>query len=256
MHVERYVPFHELLQEDDPFNIYGYEIFHHNYPNLFYDLKIQFSNYIKDKLKDFSEAARALDSFEIERYHHVLQKYNIDHHSFIKFCTRVMPEDFYTHPYIQRILRIAYERTGYNFKVYDNRVEFRVVRPGYGDSNDYHRDHWFPYFTPLINLYIPLGGSYYDSSLCIMPFSHKFTEEEVVPTFTYQDILQGKKYVKDGVLYSAPTIARSDKEIVMHRPDVIEGDFMMFSPKLIHGGATNMSQNTTRFSFEIRIERI
>ena len=43
------------------------------------------------------------------------------------------------------------------------------------------------------------------------------------------------------------------KETNIHRADLTQGDFMLFSPKMVHGGGTNGSHET-RFSFEIRLE--
>ena len=52
---------------------------------------------------------------------------------------------------------------------------------------------------------------------------------------------------------SVPEIKESSKNIVKHRPDVLEGDFMLFSPMCIHGGGSNEGFDT-RFSLEIRLE--
>ena len=87
-----------------------------------------------------------------------------------------------------------------------------------------------------------------------MPFSHKWTDEDVEPTLSYEEILQGKKTVKEnGVETSVPVVSKTIKEIVKHRPDVIEGDFMLFSPLSLHGGGDNRGFET-RFSLEIRLE--
>ena len=52
---------------------------------------------------------------------------------------------------------------------------------------------------------------------------------------------------------SVPKIHESFKDIVKHRPDVLEGDFMLFSPMSVHGGGNNQGFDT-RFSLEIRLE--
>ena len=142
-----------------------------------------------------------------------------------------------------------------NFSKYKNKIEYRVVRPNMEDNNPLHRDSWFPYFVPLINVYLPLAGSFCDSAMKIVPFSHKWSEEDVTPTFTYKESTDGKKFInpKTGVAYSVPEISVSKKEITPHRPDVMEGDFMLFSPLMVHGGGNNTS-DCTRFSFEIRLE--
>ena len=153
------------------------------------------------------------------------------------------------------MLDIAGKITGKKFRLYKEKVEFRVVRPNYDDNNEFHRDHWFPYFTPLMNVYLPMWKQLY-SAMCVVPFSHKWSDEDVKPTFTFEESKAGKKFIgKNGVAYSVPSIASSRKEIKPHRPDVVEGDFMLFSPLMIHGGGSNSSIHT-RFSFEIRLEEI
>ena len=87
----------------------------------------------------------------------------------------------------------------------------------------------------------------------IVPFSHNWSEDDVVPTFTYEESVAGKKYIKNGVAYSVPSIKLCKKPINLHRADLTDGDFMLFSPKMVHGGGTNESLQT-RFSFEIRLE--
>jgi hypothetical protein len=195
----------------------------------------------------------SVSNFSLGDYHLYLDQLGLEHHEFIKAVGRTVPIESLDMSYIDNIVEIANKDLDNDFKIYGAKIEFRVVRPNNEDNNDPHRDHWFPYFTPLVNIYIPLSNSYYDSSMGIVPFSHEWSDEDVVPTFTYEDTLAGKKYVKNGVSYSVPTVKTSAKEFYLHRPDLIEGDFMLFSPKLIHGGGTNSSKGT-RFSFEIRLE--
>jgi len=89
----------------------------------------------------------------------------------------------------------------------------------------------------------------------IVPFSHDWSEEDVQPTFTYEESAAGKKYIKNGVAYSVPAVEKCTKEIKDHSPDLTQGDFMLFSPKIIHGGGGNGGKHT-RFSFEIRLEPV
>ena len=248
-------PFYCKLNETHPLKYYGYQVCRHGDMPAFDNLKQVFSKYIENSLRDFSSVSFDDNSFAIEKYHQVLADHNIDNHQFLRSIGRKLPESFGSHPFLQRMLKVATEKTGHDFRIYKNTVEFRVVRPQSDDNNPLHRDHWFPYFIPLVNVYIPLSGSYCNSSLCVVPFSHKWTDEEVKPTFTYEESAnQGKKSVKaNGVQTSVPEIAESIHEIKCHRPDVLEGDFMLFSPTMVHGGADNGSFDT-RFSLEIRLE--
>ena len=155
--------------------------------------------------------------------------------------------------FIENIISIAEKDLNIRFEQYNSNIEFRVVRPNVSDNNERHRDHWFPYFTPLVNIYVPLSGSYYDSALRIVPFSHDWPDEDVKPTFTYEELVAGKKFVKNCIQYSVPAVESCTRKIKPHSPDLTDGDFMLFSPKLIHGGGGNGSTKT-RFSLEIRLE--
>jgi len=243
-------PLHESLEENHQFKIYGYKTYKNTLQD-FLDLQSSFSEYIKSKMQDFGLGI--IQNFSLDKYHLYLDELNIDHHEFIKEIGRKIPNYLLDLKYLNNIIEIASEDLDTNFQIYMSNIEFRVVRPGNEDNNDLHRDHWFPYFTPLVNIYIPLSSSHYDSAMGIVPFSHDWTEEDVVPTFTYEESSKGKKYLKNGIYYSVPTIKSCAKKFSLHRPDLIEGDFMLFSPKLIHGGGTNSSKGT-RFSFEIRLE--
>lgn len=248
-------PLYEDFGVTHPLNRYGYQVTRHTSLNSFEDLKIKFSNHLKERLIDHYNINSA-DDFVLENYHIFLEKHDINQHEFITKISRVLPESFANHQYILEMLEIAGKNTNKKFKIYKNKVEFRVVRPKHDDNNEFHRDHWFPYFTPLMNVYLPISGSNCDSAMCVVPFSHKWSDEDVKPTFTFEESKAGKKFIgKNGVAYSVPSIATSLKEIKPHRPDVLEGDFMLFSPLMIHGGGSNSSMNT-RFSFEIRLEEI
>ncbi|MDC2989358.1 phytanoyl-CoA dioxygenase family protein [Gammaproteobacteria bacterium] len=246
-------PFHELLDNSNLINRCGYKIFR-NDENHFKSLKLDFKKHLENTLKIFARKETTND-FELESYHEFLEKNKIDHHDFIKNSSRVLPDSFSNHPFLKKLISLSSKETGLKLKIYKNKIEYRVVRPNMEDNNPLHRDSWFPYFVPLINVYLPLAGSFCDSAMKIVPFSHKWSEEDVTPTFTYKESTDGKKFInpKTGVAYSVPEISVSKKEITPHRPDVMEGDFMLFSPLMVHGGGNNTS-DCTRFSFEIRLE--
>ena len=98
-------------------------------------------------------------------------------------------------------------------------------------------------------MYVPLSGSFPDSALPIVPRSNHWTDEDVKPTFGYDE----GKTVKGAVRFSVPEVAESTRPLDKHRPDVSPGGFMLFSPMLVHGGGSNGSHHT-RFSFEFRLE--
>ncbi len=243
-------PIHESLPDSHQFKIFGYKTYRNDL-ELFLRLKSSFSDYIKRKLDNF--AGIITKDFSLEKYHEYLDKHNIDHHKFISKISRVINFDDIDMAYIENIIKIANNDFNKNFSIYNSKIEFRVVRPSLEDNNDLHRDHWFPYFTPLVNIYLPLAGSYVNSAMGIVPFSHEWSDEDVIPTFTFEESQAGKKYIKNGIAYSVPAIKSCKKETNIHRADLTQGDFMLFSPKMVHGGGTNGSHET-RFSFEIRLE--
>lgn len=246
------IPFHNKLDSNHNLSIYGYKTYR-NDRGLFLDLKESFTAYIKTKMEDVSQ--QCLANFELEKYHSYMDEIAISHHDFISTIGRSIPSNTLSMGFIEKLIKIANEDLNSTFDIYKSNIEFRVVRPGMEDNNDLHRDHWFPYFTPLVNIYIPLSSSYFDSAMGLVPFSHEWSDDDVVPTFTYEESVAGKKFLKNGIYYSVPSIESCSKEINLHRPDLTEGDFMLFSPKLIHGGGTNFSQGT-RFSLEIRLESL
>lgn len=245
-------PIHENLDDGHQFKVYGYKTYR-NDRDKFRALKESFSNYLIDKLRAFSIKIPQDSNFSLENYHLFIDKYSIDHHEFISSIGRRVSSDMLDMEYINNIINIANKDFNNDFSIFNSKIEFRVVRPNNEDNNDLHRDHWFPYFTPLINIYLPLASSYNDSAMGIVPFSHDWSEDDVVPTFTYEESVAGKKYIKNGIAYSVPAIKECKKDIKLHRADLTEGDFMLFSPKMVHGGGTNGSRQT-RFSFEIRLE--
>ena len=246
------IPIHEKLPEHHHFRQYGYKIYR-NSIEAFDRLKSSFSDYLLNELEQFSE--NIIPEFSLKNYHKHLAELEIDHHAFIAKISRKIPHSELDFEYIDKLIKIANDDFGAEFGIYRSNIEFRVVRPNNEDNNDLHRDHWFPYFTPLVNIYLPLQNSFFDSAMGIIPISHEWTENDVVPTFTYEESNAGMKYIKNGVAYSVPGIKTSTKPLNLHRPDIMEGDFMLFSPKLVHGGGSNSSDGT-RFSFEIRLEPI
>ena len=230
------------------FLTYGYEIINSSLHKEHEGFESLMSQYFSKSLCDFLNEKVVLNN--MSNFHDVANKFNLDHHAFIKHISRKLPMEFHRTDFIREIIRNCEECIGRSIKITDDLVWFRICRPGFDDSNDLHRDHWFPNYNDVLNLYIPISGSYCDSAMKIVPKSHRWSEEEVIPTFAGDS---GNKYVKNGVAYSAPGVKYCKHEIIPHRPDVGLGNFMIFHPKCIHGGGDNFS-NDTRISIEIRIE--
>ena len=120
----------------------------------------------------------------------------------------------------------------------------RIVRPLEGDNNPYHRDAWLDRLRHAVNIYIPLWGSDENSSLSLIPKSHKWKESDIERT-REGDIVNGNEY-------TVPAVTWTKYGLESIRPNPSEGEFMIFSPYLIHGGSVNFNNNITRISLELR----
>ncbi len=122
---------------------------------------------------------------------------------------------------------------------------FRVIRPGHRDNNPLHRDVWLEDYDNCINLYIPVAGSDEGSSLVIIPGSHLWSESRIERT-------AGGARIGE-LSFNVPAVAGIKGDFETIRPDPDAGQFILFSPYLIHGGAVNLNADTTRISIELRL---
>jgi hypothetical protein len=136
-----------------------------------------------------------------------------------------------------------------NLKVFNDDIWYRICRPNIiteHDNNPCHRDIYLDFYKNVVNIYLPIVGSDSFSSLSIEPGSHKWNENETMitnegATFKYTD----KKY-------SVHAVVASKQPLNMIRPNPNVEQVISFSPYLIHGCATNLNQDTTRISLEMR----
>ncbi len=127
-----------------------------------------------------------------------------------------------------------------------DRWHARVIRPGSRDHNPLHRDVWLDRLRNAVNIYVPLAGSSQDSSLPLVPGSHRWRESELLRT------AQGATV--DGISYTVPAVVGSDRPLALVRPNPGENELLLFSPYLVHGGARNRTDRT-RSSLEMRFWR-
>ena len=106
-------------------------------------------------------------------------------------------------------------------KLYKNFGEFRVSRPNEQDLT-HSRDHWFGYFTPLLNLYLPIAGSWCDL-LC------KLSQNRICGLTSKLANIFGSqnKTEKDGIKFSVPT-SYCEYPLDAHCPDILPGDLCCF----------------------------
>ena len=126
--------------------------------------------------------------------------------------------------------------------------QVRIIRPqGKPDHNPPHRDVWLDRLRDGVNVYVPLIGSNARSSLALVAGSHRWKESEIERTVTGATI--------NGISFTVPAVTGWRRAIGMIRPDPREGEMMIFSPYLIHGGGANWNEDVTRVSLEMRFWR-
>jgi len=122
---------------------------------------------------------------------------------------------------------------------------FRVIRPQQNDNNPLHRDVWLEDYDNCINLYIPVAGSNEKSSLVIIPGSHRWLESCIERTTGRAEI--------GGIKFNVPAITAINTPAEYLRPNPRANEVLVFSPYLIHGGAINLNNDSTRISIEVRL---
>lgn len=130
---------------------------------------------------------------------------------------------------------------------YDNQsiFHFRIIRPNTNDNNPLHRDVWLEDYKDCVNLYIPIAGSNEDSSIILIPESHRWPESKVERT--------KKGAIINGVKFNVPAVTAIHGDFQAIRPNPSKNEVLVFSPYLIHGGAINLHPSKTRISMEIRL---
>lgn len=123
----------------------------------------------------------------------------------------------------------------------------RIIRPRRRDHNPPHRDVYLDRLRHSVNLYVPVAGSTERSSLSLLPGSHRWPERAIERT--------AEGALIDGVEFTVPAVTATDGPFAMVRPNPAEGEVLVFSPYLIHGGAPNLNEDQTRVSLEMRFWR-
>ncbi len=83
--------------------------------------------------------------------------------------------------------------------------------------------------------------------MCLIPESHYWPEKTVERT------LNGA--IMNGSQYTVPGLTATSQHLNLIRPNPTGNQALLFTPYLIHGGAANLDQDTTRVSVEIRFWR-
>lgn len=187
------------------------------------------------------------DQFALDQYH-VLAADNKKHLAAVDL-TKVLPTSLFPvdiaileeriSTICQTALRVCNPFDGQSI------FHFRVIRPGKQDYNPLHRDVWLEDYKDCINLYIPVAGSNENSSLIVIPGSHRWPESAVERTRSGA--------IVNGVKYNVPAVTNMKQEASCIRPNPAINEVLVFSPYLLHGGSSNLNSSTTRISLEIRL---
>ena len=189
------------------------------------------------------------EAFPLEKYHHLIQQYP-QHLSVVDRAKLIQSHDFPVdiHLIEQRVSEICQAEV-HNLNPYTKErvFHFRIIRPQSNDNNPLHRDVWLEEYHDGINIYVPICGSNEFSSLTLVPGSHHWTEDQIERT------AKGAKV--NGIQYNVPALLDARQEMQVIRPNPKVNEILVFSPYLLHGGAVNLNQDTTRISLEMRFSR-
>lgn len=219
------------LLQNMPYNKEGY--------TLLNSLDTKLYSFLQNKIAELTNKNISLEEYHLsiteEEHKTILNSMPYKKDELNEFCE-----------YIEKIIS---EHIGIKVKIFNNDIWFRICRPThihFTDFNPCHRDTYLNFYRNTINIYLPICGSNENSSLTLEPGSHYWNENETIVT-------NGGAYFKStNKKYSVDAIVASKQKLNMIRPNPSIGQFMLFSPYLIHGCANNDNLNTTRISVEIR----
>lgn len=220
--------------------------------NDFYNFVHMFTVNTLKKIKSFDTG-----SFTLEKYHKFVT--DEEHLKFLKYVAAGrfgisgIPLDKLPFSYklldnlVSNLCNASYtcKKTYYKFLTFD-RFYLRFVRPLSKDNNPPHRDCHLKRNRKIVNIYAPIAGSNYNSSLPIIPGSHFWPDSDL-------EITEGKTFV-NGVRFTNPAITSADRGLNMITPDPKLGELMVFTPYAIHGGGRNFNDDLTRISLEMRLQ--
>ncbi len=99
-----------------------------------------------------------------------------------------------------------------------------------------------------MNLWIPIAGVTENTSLGMVPGSHKLSDVEIVRTYDGG--------VVEGNTYRVRMIKEWAGSHALKRADVKDDEVLLFSSHLIHGMAINAEEDLTRVALEFRLFKV
>ncbi|MEO1033101.1 MAG: phytanoyl-CoA dioxygenase family protein [Bacteroidota bacterium] len=191
-------------------------------------------------------------NFELANYHKYVNSDAL-HNDVISITRNLEVSDFdfeidHLAQHFGKIL--GYRLTSWVEELQKSHIQIRISRPNSLDINPPHRDGYLSYWENIINVWLPVEGCNYKSSLPVLPGSHLFTEDKILRT-------ESKGAKINGNVYYVPCILETKLGAMrMIRPNPKEGEALLFSPFLIHGAAVNQNEDITRVSLELRLPKV
>lgn len=193
------------------------------------------------------------EGFTLETYHNYVIS-NENHYKVVSKTRDLFSADF-NFPIEEMILKFN-EILGFPLSDIDPKsgeklhIIVRINRPKSNDYNPPHKDIYEEldqndYIPPFVNFWIPIAGVTENSSLPIVPYSHKLAESEIERTFDGG--------VVAGNTYRVRMIKNWKGSSLLERAKVTDGQVLLFSSHLIHGLAVNEEPNLTRVALEFRL---
>jgi len=207
------------------------------------------SDLIRDLLVQHGVELR--EEFVLEQYHHALDGRDDVHLQVARAAARGFP--FRQFPIaVDRVIARIGEICRKPLRCGDPAAgedvfNLRVIRPRSNDNSPLHRDVWLDHLRNAVNIYVPLAGSNHLSSLALVPGSHLWKESEIERTESGAVI--------NAIRYTVPAVVGAARCLEVVRPDPQSDQVLVFSPYMIHGGATNLNPDRTRVSLEMRFWR-
>jgi Phytanoyl-CoA dioxygenase (PhyH) len=193
------------------------------------------------------------DGFTLEKYHHFVTSKE-DHYKVVSKTRDLFSADF-NFP-IEEMIPKFNQLLGFELSDIDPKFDeklhiiVRINRPKSNDYNPPHKDIYEEvdknnYIPPFVNLWIPIAGVTQNSSLPMVPKSHRYNENEIERTFDGG--------VVEGNTYRVRMIKNWGGSNVLERAKVTDGEVLFFSSHLIHGLAVNEEEDLTRVALEFRL---
>lgn len=210
-------------------------------------LKAIFSTLVKNHLRKIYTVSHDVD---LSHYHHIVKTDHM-HYQFIKEMGNFFSADLLGEikPKLERRVSelcctdVCAKHPDFNDEVFN----MRIVRPKSADHNPLHRDVWLDRLRNGVNIYVPIAGSNALSSLTVIPGSHFWSDDDIEKTESGAEV--------DGRKYTVPAVTQINREYETIRPNPDNNEVLVFTPYMLHGGASNLNDDITRVSLEMRFWR-